>query len=309
MPSPSARPPVIIGTRGSPLALAQAALAAERIRATGLVDAVSIRSIRTAGDRNLTDRIDRIGGKGVFCREIEQALLSGEIDIAVHSLKDMPVTQPPGLCVDCVLPRTDPRDALVCRHADSIDALPDGSRIGTSSLRRRAQLLFRNRNLAPVEFRGNLDTRLNKLRSGEVDACVLAMAGLTRLGRLDEWVRAVPIDVMLPAAAQGIIGLERRSDDARTAEILHQANDRDTLVRSRAERSVLAALGADCATPIGVYAELANGRISLTAEYLRPDGSAHAVSEAAGGIEQADSLGHSLARCLLKKIASPVQAQ
>ena len=207
-----------------------------------------VRVISTAGDRDQARPIDEIGGKNVFCREIEHALIEGEIDIAVHSMKDLPVTQPDGCAVDCVLPRADPRDALICKDFQRIEDLPDGSVVGTSSLRRRAQLLNRNPKLKTVGIRGNVETRLRKLENGEVDATLLAMAGLRRLGREGECAFPISVTSMLPAAAQGAICLERRADDTRTAALLSRINDRSSALRTAAERAVLAGLGGDCTT-------------------------------------------------------------
>lgn len=272
MPEPSR--PLRIGTRGSALALAQAHETRDRLMAAHDLpeDAFAIVVIKTTGDR-ITDRpLKEIGGKGLFTREIEEALIGGAIDIAVHSMKDMPVLQPDGLVIDCYLPREDERDAFISHRYGSIAALPQGAVVGSSSLRRRAQLAHRRPDLHLVEFRGNVQTRLRKLTDGVADATFLAMAGLHRLG-LPELARgAISADEMLPAVAQGAIGVERRRDDAGVEALLAPINDRPTEVRVAAERAYLAQLDGSCQTPIAGLAELAGDRLRLRGQILSPDG-------------------------------------
>lgn len=276
---PTPDQPLKIGTRGSPLALAQAHETRDRLAAAfGLADAAfEIVVIKTTGDnRALIDAdkpLKEIGGKGLFTKEIEEAMLTGAIDIAVHSMKDMPVDQPGGLILDCYLPREDVRDAFVSlRHASLAD-LPPGATVGSSSLRRRAQLRARRPDLNVVEFRGNVQTRMKKLENGVADATFLAMAGLRRLGMVEVARGGMSPEDMLPAVAQGAIGIERRADDARTATMLAAIHDRDTGLRLAAERAYLAGLDGSCETPIAGLAELDGDRLRLRGEILRPDGS------------------------------------
>ncbi|MFD1880362.1 hydroxymethylbilane synthase [Paracoccus pacificus] len=290
-----------IGTRGSALALAQAHETRDRLMAAhGLpAEAFEIVVISTTGDR-VTDRaLKDIGGKGLFTREIEDALLDGGIDIAVHSMKDMPVLQPDPLVIDCFLPREDVRDAFVSPAYAALSELPAGAVVGTSSLRRRAQLIWRRPDLRVVEFRGNVQTRLRKLDDGVAAATFLAMAGLRRLGRLDVARSAIPPEEMLPAVAQGCIGVERRRDDARIAGLLAAINDAPTATRIRAERAYLAALDGSCQTPIAGLAELTDFGLRIRGEILRPDGSAVLTGERNGPADQAETLGRDLADELL----------
>jgi len=274
-PLPSPDKPFNIGTRGSPLALAQAYETRERLgRVFDLPeDAFAIQVITTSGDRIIDRPLKQIGGKGLFTREIEEALLAGTIDIAVHSMKDMPTSQPEGLLLGTYLPREDVRDAFISLHVPSLAELPQGSVVGTSSLRRQAQLRLRRPDLEVVEFRGNLQTRLKKLDDGVADATFLAMAGLKRLGMDDVLRSAIEPEDMLPAVAQGAIGIERRGDDMRAAEILTAIHDRETGQRLSAERAFLAALDGSCETPIAGLAELDGTSLRLRGEVLRPDGS------------------------------------
>ncbi|MFO1209085.1 MAG: hydroxymethylbilane synthase [Amaricoccus sp.] len=297
---PSPDRPLRIGTRGSPLALAQAREARNRLMAAhGLPEAAfAIVPIRTTGDRVQDRPLGELGGKGLFTREIESALLEGLIDVAVHSMKDMPTLQPDGLAITCALPREDPRDAFVSPAAGTLAALPAGSVVGTSSLRRRAQLLHRRPDLAVVEFRGSVQTRLRKLADGVASATFLAMAGLHRLG-LGEVARG-PIDPgdMLPAVAQGTIGIEQRTGDDRVAALLAPIHDAATGIRLAAERAFLAGLDGSCQTPIAGLAELDGETLRLRGEILRPDGS-ESLSDAIGGAPaDAEAIGAVLAAAL-----------
>ncbi len=307
MTGPDLTRPLRIGTRGSALALAQAHEVRARLMAAhGLPEAAfAVVVIKTTGDRILDRPLKEIGGKGLFTREIEAALAEGEIDIAVHSMKDMPTIQPPGLIIDTILPREDPRDGFVSLAGQSLRDLPAGALIGTSSLRRRAQVLLRRPDLRPVEFRGNVQTRLAKLRDGVADATFLAIAGLRRLG-LDDLARnSVSPDDMLPAIAQGAIGVERRQDDARIAALLAPVDCPDSRVRVMAERAFLAGLDGSCETPIAGLAELtgdaATGSLRLRGEVLRPDGSATLSGERVGPASDAHRMGADLARELLAR--------
>ena len=267
--------PMKIGTRGSPLALAQAYETRDRLMAAlNLPEgAFEVIAIKTTGDRVQDRPLGEIGGKGLFTKEIEEAMLSGAIDIAVHSMKDMPVVFPDGLVLDCHLPREDVRDAFISPGYGTVSDLPEGATVGSSSLRRRAQLKHRRPDLNVVEFRGNVQTRLRKLDEKVADATFLAVAGLNRLGRQDVIADAVSPDVMLPAIAQGAIGIERREDDAEAGAALDLINDTDTNLRLSAERALLKGLDGSCQTPIAGLAELNGPRLRLRGQVLRPDGS------------------------------------
>lgn len=300
MPTPAH--PLNIGTRGSPLALAQAHETRARLAAAfGLPpDAFAIKVIHTTGDRIQDRPLKEIGGKGLFTKEIEQDLLSGAIDIAVHSMKDMPVEQPGGLLLDCYLPREDVRDAFVSLKYNGLADLPTGAVVGTSSLRRKSQLLHKRPDLRVVEFRGNVQTRLRKLGQGVAEATFLAMAGLNRLGA-DMPKNAIAVADMLPAVAQGAIGIERRADDRRMAHMLAAIHHGETGQRLTAERAFLAALDGSCETPIAGLSELDNGTLHLRGEILRTDGSEALSDDISGPVEQAAELGATLGRTLLAR--------
>ncbi len=308
LPSPAS--PLKIGTRGSPLALAQAHETRDRLaRAFDLApEAFEVVVIKTTGDDRAMIAADRplkeIGNKGLFTKEIEEALIAGRIDIAVHSMKDMPTEQPEGLLLDTYLPREDPRDAFISESCTTIHDLPQGATVGSSSLRRRAQLLNRRPDLQVVEFRGNVQTRLMKLRDGVAQATFLAMAGLNRLGMEDLPKTAIETTDMLPAIAQGAIGIERRSDDTRCQEMLAAIHCTDTGLRLTAERAFLAELDGSCETPIAGLAELIGDQLTLRGEVLRPDGSAAHAATLSGPATEGAEIGHSLAR-QLKELAGP----
>ncbi|MBF9039872.1 hydroxymethylbilane synthase [Rhodobacterales bacterium LSUCC0387] len=297
---PTPASPLRIGTRGSPLALAQAYETRARLaEAFDLPhEAFEIVVIKTTGDKILDRPLKEIGGKGLFTREIEEDLLSETIDIAVHSMKDMPVLQPKGLLLDCYLPREDVRDAFVSLEFDSLDALPAGTKVGSSSLRRRAQLTARRPDLEVVEFRGNVQTRMKKLGDGVAGATFLAQAGLNRLGMADVARSAISPEDMLPAVAQGAIGIERRANDPRTAEMLAAIHDRDTGIRLAAERAFLAGLDGSCETPIAGLAEIDGPTLRLRGEILRPDGSEVLNEDRSAPIAEAAKLGADMARDL-----------
>ena len=299
LPTPAA--PLKIGTRGSPLALAQAYETRDRLSAAFDLpsEAFSIVVIKVTGDAIQDRPLKEIGGKGLFTREIEEDLLAGKIDIAVHSMKDMPTVQPDGLLLDTYLPREDVRDAFVSPRLTGLADLEAGATVGTSSLRRRAQLLNRRPDLNVVEFRGNVQTRLQKLADGVAEATFLACAGLNRLEMSD--VPATPIDPsdMLPAVAQGAIGIERRADDANTAALLDAIHDRKTGERLAAERSFLFTLDGSCETPIAGLASLSKDTLTLRGEVLRPDGSEAIGDSRTGAIEDGPDMGVDLAKSLL----------
>lgn len=298
---PSPDHPLKIGTRGSPLALAQAQETRHRlIQAFDLPEeAFRIVVIKVTGDAIQDRPLKEIGGKGLFTREIEEDLLSGKIDIAVHSMKDMPVDQPAGLLLDTYLPREDVRDAFISADKTGIAELDKGAVVGTSSLRRRAQLLNRRPDLQVVEFRGNVQTRLRKLSEGVAECTFLAMAGLNRL-EMDEVPKyAIAPDDMLPAIAQGAIGIERRADDTWVATLLEAIHDAPTGRRLAAERAFLARLDGSCETPIAGLAELSGGTLRLRGEVLRPDGSEAIGDDGDAPIEDGAELGREMASKLL----------
>lgn len=305
MTMPSVTDPLKIGTRGSPLALAQAYETRARLMAAhGLPEgAFEIVVIKTSGDNAALIAADKplkeLGGKGLFTKEIEEALLQGRIDIAVHSMKDMPVAQPAGLILDCYLPREDVRDAFVHPGGGALADLAQGAVVGSSSLRRRAQLAHRRPDLRLVEFRGNVQTRMKKLSDGVAEATFLAMAGLNRLGMADVPRTAIDPEDMLPAVAQGAIGIERRVDDARVAALLAPIHDHPTGLRLAAERAFLATLDGSCETPIAGLAMLEGETLWLRGEILRPDGSEAIAGEIRGPATEGATLGAQLARDLL----------
>ncbi|TVP71836.1 MAG: hydroxymethylbilane synthase [Rhodobacteraceae bacterium] len=307
---PTPAQPLKIGTRGSPLALAQAHETRARLMAAHDLPeaAFEIVVIKTTGDdRSLIDAdrpLKEIGNKGLFTKEIEEAMLAGGIDIAVHSMKDMPTVQPDGLMLDCFLPREDTRDAFVSRHVRTLADLAPGQVVGTSSLRRRAQLLAFRPDLKVVEFRGNVQTRLKKLDDGIADCTFLAMAGLNRMGMESVASSAIAPEDMLPAIAQGAIGIERRSDDARVAALLAPLNDTPTTQRLAAERAFLAALDGSCETPIAGLAVIDGEQIWLRGEILRPDGSERLSEEGRAPIADGADLGRDLAARLRARAPS-----
>ena len=295
--------PMKIGTRRSPLAMAQAQETVDRLaNATGADrDCFKLVPMSTKGDE-ITDRpLSDIGGKGLFTEEIEGALKSGSLDIAVHSMKDMPVLLPKGLCIDCFLPREDPRDAFVSLNYQSIADLPKGATVGSSSLRRRAQLLARRPELQVVEFRGNVQKRLRKLGEGVADATFLACAGLNRLG-ISDHMTPIEMDEILPAIAQGVIGIERRENDADVAALLEKINCKAAAVQMAAERAFLAGLDGSCQTPIAGHAVLNGNEITLTGEVIRPDGSETIASTLTGATADAAKIGAELAKTLRKRM-------
>ena len=272
---PTPQNPLMIGTRGAPLALAQAYETRGRLMAAFELpeEAFTVVVIKTTGDKIIDRPLKEIGGKGLFTREIEEDMIAGKIDIAVHSMKDMPTVQPEGLVLDTYLPREDVRDAFISPRASGLAELSEGTVVGTSSLRRKAQLKLKRPDLEVVEFRGNMQTRLKKLDDGVAEATFLAMAGLNRLKMDHVPATAIETEVMLPAVAQGAIGIERRVDDTRVADMLAAIHDGPTGQRLAAERAFLAALDGSCETPIAGLAVLEGGTLHLRGEVLRPDGS------------------------------------
>ncbi len=263
------------------------------------VEAFEVVVIKVTGDQILDKALKEIGGKGLFTREIEEALLAGGIDIAVHSMKDMPTVQPDGLLLDCYLPREDVRDGFVCHTVAALMDLPQGAVVGSSSLRRRAQLAHRRPDLKLVEFRGNVQTRMKKLADGVAAATFLAMAGLNRLGMAHAARSAIAVDEMLPAVAQGAIGIERRLNDSRAEAMLAAIHHTPTGQQLAAEWSFLAHLDGSCETPIAGLAVLEGGSLWLRGEILRPDGSKVITGDLRGPIADGPALGRTLAADLL----------
>ena len=293
-----------LGTRGSPLALCQARLVAERLERAGAE--VRIVPMRTEGDRRLDAHLAAVGGKGLFVREIEEAVVAGAIDIAVHSLKDLPAELPAGLCLAAFPEREDPGDVLVTREGGGLADLPVGALIGTSSPRRGAITLSLRPDLTVVPIRGNVDTRLRKLAAGEVHALILAAAGLRRLGLWPP--HACPLDptIFVPAVGQGILGIEARREDARTLALLDRLDDRATRCRAMAERACLARLGASCATPLAAHATLTESRLSLMALVASDDGRRVLRAGATGPADAADRVGREVAEALLADGAASI---
>jgi hydroxymethylbilane synthase len=292
-----------IGTRGSPLALTQArtvraALAAAHpaLRAYGALEEVVV---KTTGDKVLDRPLAELGGKGLFTKEIDEALLYGRIDCAVHSLKDVPTWLPEGLMLACYPEREDPRDALVCRTAATLAALPPGSVIGTASLRRQAQILYRRPDLKVVPFRGNVETRLAKLDAGGADATLLALAGLKRLGKTESAAAIIEPGEILPAVGQGAIGIMCRTGDARVRDYLAALDDPVTAACVRAERAMLAVLDGSCRTPIGGLAEIDGGVLTVRGLIAKPDGSALIAARETGPLDDPESVGRAVGAALL----------
>lgn len=282
---------LIIATRGSALALWQArhTEAALKARSPGLEVELSI--IKTTGDLIQDVPLSQVGGKALFVKEIEEALLGGAVDLAVHSMKDMPGESTPGLAIPSFLPREDPRDAFISRVAADVMALPQGATLGSSSVRRIAQLKHLRPDLVAVPFRGNVETRLAKLDRGEADATVLACAGLKRLGLEHEITAAMPPDVMLPAVAQGAIGLQIRQRDERMHELIAPLNDAATAWQVEAERAFLIVLEGSCRTPLAGHAVLNGERIAFHGMTLLLDGSEVFEARREGSVHDAAALG------------------
>jgi hydroxymethylbilane synthase len=264
-----------IGSRGSPLALVQAREVQRRLAAAcGLsAEQIEIKVIRTTGDAIQDRPLTEIGGKGLFTKEIEEALLAGAIDLAVHSSKDMPTVLPPGLILSAFLPREDARDAFVSSKAKALQTLPKGAMLGTASLRRQALAKLLRPDLRVAPLRGNVETRLRKIDAGEADATLLAVAGLKRLGLLAAATAVLEIDEFLPAVGQGAIGLETRANDDATRALIAKINDDDTAIALTAERAYLAELDGSCRTPIAGHARVAGGIVRFRGIVAKPDGS------------------------------------
>jgi hydroxymethylbilane synthase len=300
-----------LGARGSPLALAQANEARRRLaQAHGWeIERIALTVIRTSGDRIQDRPLAEAGGKGLFTKEIDAALLAGEIDAAAHSAKDLPTLLPDGVAIAATLPREDVRDALVSALAGSIEGLPRGATFGAASLRRQAQALRLRPDLKPALLRGNVETRLAKAESGAVGATLLALAGLKRLGLAHRARAVLEVDKFLPAPGQGAIAITARSADARTLAALEPISDADTMAALAAERAFLAELEGSCRTPIAGLARLEAGRLRLMGEVLRPDGSERFDIAAAGAPADAEKLGREAGRELKARLPEGVLAR
>jgi hydroxymethylbilane synthase len=282
-----------IGSRGSPLALVQAQAVRGRLAAAlGCADdEIAIEVIKTSGDRIQDRSLADAGGKGLFTKEIEEALIERRIDLAVHSAKDMPTVLPAGLTIAACLPREDVRDVLIARGAASLAALPRGAVVGTASMRRQALVLHARPDLRVVTFRGNVETRIAKLERGEADATLLALAGLNRLGLSGAATAVLPVDDFLPAVGQGIVAVETREDDARVRRMLASIDDEDASTALLAERAYLAALDGSCRSPIAGHAVMEAGRVRFRGMVLRADGSEVFETERIGARAEAAALG------------------
>jgi hydroxymethylbilane synthase len=305
--------PLVIGTRGSRLAVWQAEHVASRLRAAFPTIALRLERIRTMGDKILDVPLAQVGGKALFVKEIEEALLAGQVDLAVHSMKDVPTDLPPGLTIAAIPRREDAADVLISRRGARLADLPRGARVGTSSLRRQAQLLHIRPDLAIVSLRGNLDTRIRKLSDEGLDAIVLAAAGVARLGLAHVVTEVLPPEVLLPAIGQGALGIEVRepgtesresraeSRAARVAEMVKALDDRETHVAVRAERAMLKRLGGGCQVPIAAWATVEADAILLRGLIAATDGVTVIRGEARGTVGEPETVGRDLAEDLLQR--------
>ena len=302
----SAKTMLRIGTRGSPLALVQARMVQARLAAALGVDvgAIELATIRTSGDVIQDRPLAEEGGKGLFTKEIEEALLDGRIDLAVHSAKDMPTLLPQGLMLAACLEREDARDVFISRKAPSLDALPHGAALGTTSPRRQAIAKRMRPDLRVVPLRGNVETRLRKLDEGQADAIILALAGLKRLGLQAQATKVMSVEEFLPAAAQGAIGIEAREKDSRVRDMLARIDHAETSVAVACERTFLAELDGSCRTPIAGHATLSGRVLHFRGLIVKPDGSAAHETAVAGAIEDAATIGADAGRAL-RQYAGP----
>ena len=300
------RSTLIVGTRGSQLALWQAEWVQSQIRAIVPDVSVILKRIQTSGDKIQDVPLAKIGGKGLFVKEIEEALLRREIDLAVHSMKDVPSVLPEGLKIICVPEREDPRDALIARDGYSLEKLPVGARVGTSSLRRQAQLLHVRPDLEIAVLRGNVDTRLRKVRENHFDAIILAASGLKRLGWDQEVTEYLSVDVSLPAIGQGSLGLEGREEDRFVQDLVARFEHRPTRIAVTAERALLTRLEGGCQVPIAGYATLQGDTLTLDGLVASLDGKRYIRQVISGPAGEAGSLGARLAEQLLESGAKPI---
>jgi len=297
----------IIGSRGSKLSLAYSSHVKNLlIKFNSQFDdnSIEIKIIKTSGDIFQNKRISDIGGKGVFCKQIEDQLLDSKINLAVHSLKDLPTKMTEGLCVNAVVKRNDPRDAFLSYTGKSFNELKPQSKIGTSSFRRQAQLNLLRNDLKIVAMRGNIDTRIKKLKNQEFDAIVLSLAGIQMLNFGNQVKEIFSIDQMLPAIGQGTIALQCKEDDQKTLNILKTINDKETYCCIQAERALLEAIGGDCDTAVGGLAQLSNQKVSLKSELFSNDGNKKFQFQSSGYFKEAKEIGYKVGKELLKKAGS-----
>lgn len=295
-----------IGTRESALALRQAALVADRLRELAPNRALELVPIKTSGDRLAQVSLGSFGGKGLFVKELEEALLDGRVDLAVHSLKDLPAVVPDALCLAAFPPRDDPRDVLVTRTAGGLAGLHPGAVVGTSSLRRRVLLFSLRPDLKTEMIRGNVETRIRRLSEGKYDAIVIAAAGLQRLGLQLEHARPLPPDQFIPAVGQGILAVEARANDRNVLELVHRLDHLETRRQAEAERAFLRHLGADCHTPVAGHARLADGELILTGLVASLDGRQVLRGRTTGVASNAELIGQKLAEELLARGARAI---
>jgi hydroxymethylbilane synthase len=302
----------IIGSRGSKLSLAYSNHVKNLLIKSNLLfdqDSIDIKIIKTSGDIFQNKKISDIGGKGVFCKQIEDELLNSEIDLAVHSLKDLPTIMTKDLCVNAVVKRNDPRDAFLSYSSKSFNELKPQSKVGTSSFRRHAQLNLLRNDLEVTAMRGNIDTRIKKLKEKEFDAIILSLAGIRMLNLENEIKEIFTIEQMLPAIGQGVIALQCKQNDKKTLDILEKINDKETYYCIQAERALLEAIGGDCDTAIGGLAKLSNQKIYLKSELFSNDGKKKFESQSSGHFNQAKEIGYKVGRELLKKAGSAFKKQ
>ncbi|WDR01734.1 hydroxymethylbilane synthase [Devosia algicola] len=306
-------PLVRIGTRGSPLAMMQARLVAKLLRQHhGLSETeIAVLPISTGGDRSQKSNasLSEIGGKGLFTKEIDAAMLGGQIDIAVHSSKDVATVLPEGIVMPVYLEREDARDAFISLRFRTVQELPRGAKFGTSSIRRAAQVLRLRPDLEIVPFRGNVDTRLQKLADGVADATMLAVSGLNRLEKMDRITAILDVENFMPAPAQGAIGIATRHGDAKAQDLIAPLNHAPTHSAIIAERAMLAVLDGSCRTPVGAWSQLENDQIELRGEILSLDGQQHFAAQASGPVDAAETLGAALGQRLLQSAGTAFVAQ
>ena len=298
-----------IGTRGSALALRQTGQVLELMKTKHInlnqPAAMETVVIKTTGDREQSRLLSEIGGKGLFTKELDEAMLRGEIDIGIHSMKDMPTAMPDGINLHAITERLDPRDAFISKKAKTIHKLPKGAIVGTASLRRKAQLLYLRPDLHIVPLRGNIDTRLKKINDGEIDAMLLAFAGLSRLGRESDIVGLIDFNEVLPAVGQGVLAATCREDDLRANTVLKSILHPATTIAVLAERAMLAALDGSCQTPIAGYAQIdEEQKLTLHGMILRPDGTEKAEIKSTGNANEAEKLGARVAEQLIMEAGS-----
>ena len=290
-----------IATRKSELALWQARHVAEKLEALPAVSGVTLVPLSTRGDEILDKSLQKIGGKGLFIKELEVAMQTAAADIAVHSMKDVPAEMPDGFCIAAVLERANPHDAFLSADGTSFANLPAGAKIGSSSLRRQAQLKAQRPDIDVIPLRGNVNTRLQKLADGHYDAIILACAGLERLGMQSHITSEFPVDVMLPAAAQGVVGIECMADRSDLRDVLASLEDPLSKLTTTAERAVAATLDANCQSPVASYATVENDSLTIDALVASPDGKTVIREQVSGSIDAAEELGQEVAESLLRR--------